>query len=51
MVLMEIVICLHGIVSVDYSGTAVATYMVRLWRRRAKNPQMSLFCCSPNAGG
>lgn len=51
MVLMEIVICLHALVSVEHPGAAVGTYMVRLWRMRAKNPQVSLSYCSQDAGG
>ena len=38
MVLMEIVICLHTLVSVERSGAAAGTYMVRLWGTRVKNP-------------
>lgn len=43
MVLMEIVICLHVLVSIEHSKAAVATYMVRLWGTRVRNPQMVFF--------
>lgn len=45
MVLMEIVICLHVLVSIEHSKAAVATYMVRLWGTRVRNPQMVFFLC------
>ena len=50
MVLMEIVICLHALVSVGHSDLAVATYMVRLRGTRARNPQITFSCCFQNSG-
>ena len=51
MVLMEIVICLHALISVEHSDAAAGTYMVRLWGTRVKNPPTSFCRCSQNERG
>ena len=40
MVLMEMVICLHALVSVEHSDAAVTTCMVKLWRARVRSPNV-----------
>lgn len=47
MVLMEMVICLHAQVSVEHSGAAAATYMMRLRGDAGEKPPGVLFLLLP----
>lgn len=48
--LMEIVICLHAQVSVEYLDVTAITHIMRLWGTRATRPPRSFLRCSLEGG-